>query len=544
VVICKTDDKSIHFMEDKDMAPYDVATVYLLAASHRPAGSEIEPSAFNAALGPGIAVNAAVYWTRVALEANRRDFSVVEVAPGQPPVPTEQGGPTLSARALALVHLAMHDAYFSVLGTQPVPGTDLTWLPELTAPAGVSNPEGAMAAAAEAMLRRLYRHPRHVMAFDAAHDAFMAATPVPPDAEAWGREVANKVFDKRKGDENFTATLHGTNPQPYRHHPDPFHPTQGLHGQQWGNCPPFVVPRITLAPPPGWPNSFAGNAYYQAEFDEVRQKGALAGHTRTPDETVKGIFWAYDGADQIGTPPRLYCQIALTILDGLAAAPASAVETSDYVRLLALVTTAMADAGIQSWHWKYFYDLWRPVVGIREADECYGPAADTAGKTVLAHTDWAPLGAPAANRGDRFTPNFPAYPSGHATFGAAAFQVIRRYAELRNLVPVASAGEVDQIPFKFVSDEYNGKNEDPDGSRRPRHLRKFDSLWEATVENSESRIFLGVHWRFDGISKTDAGGNAQHGSPAKPDELGPIGGVWLGREIANALMTTGLKCPE
>jgi membrane-associated phospholipid phosphatase len=483
-------------------------------------------------------VNVAAYWTIIALEANRRDFSGVVF----PEESAEQGGPTLSARALALVHLAMHDAYFSVLGTQPVPGTDLTWLPGLTPPATVSHAEGAMAIAAEAVLRSLYRHPRHITAFNEAHDQFMASAPVPPDAEAWGREVATRVLADRRDDENFIATLHGANPQPYRHRPDPFHPNQVPFGQQWGNCRPFVVPRINLAAPPGWSLSgFTDNSYYDAEFQEVLQKGALTGHTRTPDETVIGKFWAYDGVSNIGTPPRLYCQIALTILDRLASAASGTVDTSDYVRLLALMATAMADAAIQAWHWKYVYDLWRPVVGIREADDSFGPAAPTAGKTVRAQPDWAPLGAPNTNRGDRFTPPFPAYPSGHATFGGAAFHVIRRYLELRGLAPAAPAGDVDAIGFEFVSDELNGRNTDPDGSLRPRHRRPFGSLWEATVENSISRIFLGVHWRFDGISVKDASGNAATGTPAKPDDLGPVGGVWLGREIADALMATGLK---
>ena len=486
-------------------------------------------------------VNAAAYWTEVALEANRRDFSVVEVPPGQPPVPTEQGGPTLSARALALVHLAMHDAYFSVLGVPPVPGGDLTWMPGLVAPAGLGSPEGAMAAAAEAMLRLLYRHERHATAFDQAHDAFMAAIAAPPDAEAWGREVATRIHDDRKDDLGYVATLQGTNPDRFRHHPDPLHPRQGLHGQQWGRCRPFTVPRIALAPPPGWPAGFDGDAYYQAEYDEVRQKGARSDHTRTPDETVMGIFWAYDGADQIGTPPRLYCQIGLSILDRLAAMPGSVVETSDYVRMLTLMTAAMADAGIQAWHWKYHYDLWRPVAGIREGDPSFGPAATVAGKAAKGRTDWMPIGAPATNRGDRFTPGFPSYPSGHATFGAAAFQVIRRYLEIRGAATPAPGGDADTIAFDFVSDEYNGRNIDPDGTQRPRHLRHFDSLWEATVENSLSRVFLGVHWRFDGISVAAPGGGADTGTPAKPSELGPIGGVWLGREIAEALMAGGLK---
>ncbi|TYT24952.1 hypothetical protein FZO89_00895 [Luteimonas viscosa] len=49
-----------------------------------------------------------MYWNLVALDMNRLTHSV-----GAP-----QGGPPLSARALAIVHLAIHDAYFSVFGRQ------------------------------------------------------------------------------------------------------------------------------------------------------------------------------------------------------------------------------------------------------------------------------------------------------------------------------------------------------------------------------------------------------------------------------------------
>ena len=57
----------------------------------------------------------------------------------------------------------------------------------------------------------------------------------------------------------------------------------------------------------------------------------------------------------------------------------------------------------------------------------------------LGCSELTPLGAPASNshvaatdekpaRSDRnFTPPFPAYPSGHATFGAAALHVVRLF---------------------------------------------------------------------------------------------------------------------
>jgi hypothetical protein len=98
--------------------------------------------------------------------------------------------------------------------------------------------------------------------------------------------------------------------------------------------------------------------------------------------------------------------------------------------LFALVNTAMGDAGILAWDDKYRYDLWRPVVGIREHDPSMG-STGTAGNALDADCDlgWLPLGAPNTNQTGvkNFTPPFPAYPSGHATFGAAALEATRRY---------------------------------------------------------------------------------------------------------------------
>jgi hypothetical protein len=97
-----------------------------------------------------------------------------------------------------------------------------------------------------------------------------------------------------------------------------------------------------------------------------------------------------------------------------------------------------------------------------------------------------PLGAPASNlTGPNFTPPFPAYPSGHAGFGGALFQVLRRFY-LR-----------DDIAFTFVSDEFNGVTLDREGNLRPLMPRQFRSLSEAEEENGQSRIYLGIHWAFD-----------------------------------------------
>ena len=74
---------------------------------------------------------------------------------------------------------------------------------------------------------------------------------------------------------------------------------------------------------------------------------------------------------------------------------------------------------------------------------------------------------------------------GHAGFGGALFQVLRRFYG------------TDNIAFTFVSDEFNGVTLDNQGNVRPLLPRSFASLSEAEEENGQSRIYLGIHWTFD-----------------------------------------------
>jgi hypothetical protein len=69
----------------------------------------------------------------------------------------------------------------------------------------------------------------------------------------------------------------------------------------------------------------------------------------------------------------------------------------------------------------------------------------------------------------------------------ALFQTLRRFYR------------TDQIAFTFVSDEFNGVTKDHFGNVRPYIPRSFSSLSQAEDENGQSRIYLGIHCRFDKI---------------------------------------------
>jgi hypothetical protein len=149
----------------------------------------------------------------------------------------------------------------------------------------------------------------------------------------------------------------------------------------------------------------------------------------------------------------------------------------------------MADAAIAAWNTKYTYNFWRPVAAIRESDPGTGPTGLGDGNPNT-HGDvkWTPLGAPMDNgnpNGPYYTPPFPAYTSGHATIGAAMFRVVGDFYH------------TDHIAFSWMSDEYNGVTIDQYGNVRPAVTRHYASLSQASYENAESRIYLGIHWPWD-----------------------------------------------
>src|SRR5436309_2795416 len=195
-------------------------------------------------------------------------------------------------------------------------------------------------------------------------------------------------------------------------------------GAYWGGVKPFVLhsaDQFRVPPPPA-----LDGPQYAAAFDEVKRlggDGSVTPTVRTEDQTIAGIYWAYDGTPSLCAPPRLYNHIAVTIADRMGS------DTVGLARLLALANVAMADAGIAIWESKYYYQFWRPVTGIGEADPGTGPTgAGDGNPATVGDPTFMPLGAPASNlAGPNFTPPFPSYPSGHGAFGGALFQILRKF---------------------------------------------------------------------------------------------------------------------
>lgn len=419
-------------------------------------------------------------WNQIAIDASGLDHT--PIAPGEARVFGEQLGPGRSSRAMAIVHIAMFEAANGIVTRYE----SYTGLPH----AAFGTPmKLAVAQGAHDALVALFAS--QAPAFDArlAEDlATMWDGRQKSLGIDFGRRSAAAILAVRDGDgsgrpEPYVGVDFIPRDEPGWWRQDPVSRNPLALGAHWGEVEPFVLrsPDQFRAPPP----PVLDGAEYAAAFAEVKRVGGDGITTpteRTADQTLAGIFWAYDGTPSLCAPPRLYNQLTVAI-----ATERRMSDPVELARLLALVNVAMADAGVAIWDSKYHYQFWRPVIGIREADPGTGPRGLGDGNdATVGDPTFMPLGAPASNlSGPNFTPPFPAYPSGHAGFGGALFQTLRRFYR------------TDAIPFTFVSDELNGVTVGNDGTVRPLLPRTFGSLSDAEEENGQSRIYLGIHWAFD-----------------------------------------------
>jgi hypothetical protein len=435
--------------------------------------------ALRAQAPPAGVVDRVHHWNRVAIDTSGLDHT--PAAPGENRIFGEQFGPGRASRAMAIVHIAIFDAVNAIARRYE----SYTRIPD--APRGASMDAAIAQAAHDTLVALFASQAPHCDELLAEELAAIPEGPAKDEGVRTGGRAAAAILAKTAQDGSHHAEpVMGTgfipSKLPGHWRQDPISQIPIAMGAHWGNVRPMVIgsARQYRVPAPPGMNTVA----YTAAYDEAKRLGGDGVTTpteRSEDQTNAGIYWAYDGTPSMCAPPRLYNQIAVQIADQMGS------DVVELARLLALVNVAMSDAGIACWESKYYYQVWRPVTGIRESDPGTGPTGRGDGNArTIGDPAFSPLGAPASNlQGPNFTPPFPAYPSGHAAFGGALFQTLRNFYGR------------DRIPFTFVSDELNGETRDNQGNVRPLLPRTFATLSQAEEENGQSRIYLGIHWSFD-----------------------------------------------
>jgi len=372
------------------------------------------------------------------------------------------GPPCPLARNQALVFIAMYEAVNSV---------DRAYEPYLgfirfTGPA---NKQAAAAAAAHRVLAALY--PARTAIYDGLYNSQVALIGngrAKRTGITIGETSATRILADRVDDRTQTAP-----PYVYQDVPGAYRPTtpdftSPPFNPGWGTTKTWCMQKGSEFRPTG-PNGIyrldrlLASKGYAAQYNEVKSLGARNSRTRTAEQTEIAWFWANDRNGTYKPPGHLmYVSQVLAVQERL--------TFDQTARLFALSALAMADAGAVAWDQKYStnIDLWRPVSAIREGHTDNNPL-------TVRQANWLPL--------LEFTPPFPAYTSGHATFGAAHAAILRNFFG------------TDSKTFTIGTDEPIVKNV----------TRTFNTFSSMARENGRSRIYLGVHFQFDADSAFSSG---------------------------------------
>jgi hypothetical protein len=223
--------------------------------------------------------------------------------------------------------------------------------------------------------------------------------------------------------------------------------------------PPFALLSNSQFRPP--PPPALTSATYAADYNYTKAFGARISAVRNQEQTNIALDWRL---------PVTNIQTWNLIARELAEARGNTLVEN--ARLLALLNVAINDGLDTSNTSKFYYGLWRPVTAIRHGGN--GGALDTAGDP-LADGNPDTVGDPAWLPLHPTTPAYPTYAGNAATVGAASATVLADFF-----------GSND-IPFQVhwaVSGE----------------TRSYPGFWAAAQEEADSRIFGGIHFRFDSVA--------------------------------------------
>jgi hypothetical protein len=345
--------------------------------------------------------------------------------------------------SLAIVHGAMYDAVNAIAGG---------YQPYLVAPAADPSYSQDAAAATAAFRVLLALVPAQGMTLQARYDVSLAAIPDGP-AKDGGIEVgetsaaamlAARANDGRGGPFTF---VFGTEPGEWRKSP----PLFLVDPSPWvGNVTPFLVPSAEMLRSDG-PDALTSDEY-AADFNELKSLGSLTSTRRTADQTMAAIFWqAQPGVLYGGVMRALSARYGLT--------------TAQNARLFAMVSLAAADGAIGCWNDKYYWNFWRPIDAIHEADTDGNAATE-------ADPGWKPLFDPStATAPSLSTPAFPDHPAGHGCVSGGVLHAMQEFFG------------TDKIAFDVVSPRF---------PTQPRHFKRFS---HALKEVIDARVWGGIHFR-------------------------------------------------
>ncbi len=368
---------------------------------------------------------------------------------------------TLKAvRTASMMHLAMHDALNSIdprYETYRYQGEG----------AGADPIAAAVQGAWEVAVGQ---YPDRQTLFDSLRTRWLERV---PDGEARARGLAlggaaaEAVVRSRDGDGWNTEAqyrFHPMGPGVYAEFNEHSNTPQGfVFGSGWGKARPFFLEsagQFRSPPPP----SIESEAYTRA-FDEVKEVGSEMSATRTDDETHQALWWK-EFLDK--SMNRLARQIAA----------AEQLDLWDATRLFAFVNVDIFDGYVCVFENKFLYNHWRPYTAIRWAENDGNP-------NTVADPEW--------DNTHQHTYAFPSYPSAHGTVAASVLTIFGKMFG-------------DDYAFTLATPEVNRAGPMSPMMEMNPPTRSFTRFSQAAMEAAMSRVYLGIHFRYDSEEGNRLGG--------------------------------------
>ena len=233
---------------------------------------------------------------------------------------------------------------------------------------------------------------------------------------------------------------------------------------QWGRVTPFALTRADQFPPPPVDR---GELVAEAR-DLVATQAFL-------EDKAKTIVYYWADGPGSETPAGHWAMIAA------AASRAAGTSLDGNVKLFFALSNALLDASIATWNSKRVNDSVRPITFIRQTyagKTIKGWAGPGKGVVQMDGSNWIPYQEPGS-----VTPPFPEYTSGHSGFSAASAQVFTRFAGtdvFKAALSVTVPAGTSTIEPKLVP--------------KDALTLTFKSFMDAAESAGESRLYGGIHF--------------------------------------------------
>jgi len=417
-------------------------------------------------------------------------------------------GPTVTARALGMLHTATYDAWEAYNPTAR--STLPNGIPEPQPSSGLAAKSKAISYAAYRVLsdlfpfRRLSHYAPQMTALGYNPNDNSTDTLTP---EGVGNVAAQAVINFRHGDgSNQTRDNNGTPSNPdddFNTYPDPCTTNCYQPTRQWNEptdpwrWKPLCVPLgTTCVPPPGSPRQQAPLTPQWPNVTTFATSGwqyKVTGPPRKPDGTCcsdADVATAVQDTSNLDDYKKVLTEYWIDgpgteFPPGHMAVFAQALSRKNSfgldknVQMFFALGNALLDASVGSWTTKYKYDFWRPITAIRYLyagqtihNAWKGPGQ---GNGDVQGENWIPFQAPGV-----VTPAFPEYVSGHSTFSAAGSYILMNFTS-------------SDIFNAYVTIPANWSNIDPGVPAAPVTL-SWPTFTAAANEAGLSRRYGGIHF--------------------------------------------------